>query len=139
VLGSLFGVAGGGLAGNRVRTRWGGVERFEFEQVSGGNQDSMGHEKAPSYAVYRRKGHTPTGSEERLESKGEASKGAHVPPSLVATICIPGITVGSEDEGLEAYKNALKTILANPTRDVFVLKHSPDGTSFRLAEVQGTR
>lgn len=122
VLGSLFGVAGGGLAGNRVRKRWGGVELFEFEQVAGGNPDSATHEKATPYAVYQRKGHTPTSSEERLEIK----TGQPVPPSLVATICVPGISLGSEEEGLNAYKSALKTTLASPTRDVFVLRHSPD-------------
>lgn len=126
VLGSLFGVAGGGLAGNRVRKRWGGVELFEFEQVAGGNPDSATHEKATPYAVYQRKGHTPTSSEERLEIK----TGQPVPPSLVATICVPGISLGSEEEGLNAYKSALKTTLASPTRDVFVLRHSPDGKYF---------
>lgn len=122
VLGSLFGVAGGGLAGNRVRKRWGGVELFEFEQVAGGNPESAAHGRAPSYAVYQRKGNTPTSSEENLGIK----PGQPVPPSLVATICVPGISIGSEDEGLNAYKSALKTTLANPTRDVFILKHSPD-------------
>jgi hypothetical protein len=56
----------------------------------------------------------------------EDAKGGPVPPSLVATICVPGITLGSEDEGMNAYKDALG-ILANPTRDVFILNHSPDG------------
>ncbi|KAG8715037.1 hypothetical protein FRC11_005997 [Ceratobasidium sp. 423] len=124
VLGSLFGVAGGGLAGNRVRKRWGGVERFEFEQIAGGNEDSMAHAKA-SYAVYRPNGH---GSSEggSTPDKEDSRGGKQTPPSLVATICVPGITLDSEDEGLYAYKDALATTLARPTRDVFVLKHSPD-------------
>jgi len=124
VLGSLFGVAGGGLAGNRVRKRWGGVERFEFEQVSGGDETAMHHEKTASYAVYRKKGQA-SDVKEKVGEGAEHAKGGPVPPSLVATICIPGITLGSEDEGLYAYKDALET-LSNPTRDVFVLKHSPD-------------
>ncbi|CUA75607.1 putative membrane protein C6F6,13c [Schizosaccharomyces pombe 972h-] [Rhizoctonia solani] len=121
VLGSLFGVAGGGLAGNRVRKRWGGVERFEFEQIAGGNQDSVTHEKV-SYAVYQRKGQ---GSGENGTPE-EHLEGEHVPPSLIATICVPGMALDSEDECLYAYKDALATILARPARDVFVLKHSPD-------------
>ncbi|CAE6431108.1 unnamed protein product [Rhizoctonia solani] len=122
VLGSLFGVAGGGLAGNRVRKRWGGVERFEFEQIAGGNQDSVGGEKV-SYAVYQRTGH---GSNENGRILEDSQEGKQAPPSLVATICVPGITIDSEDEGLYAYKDALATTLARPTRDVFVLRHSPD-------------
>ncbi|CAE6410300.1 unnamed protein product [Rhizoctonia solani] len=121
VLGSLFGVAGGGLAGNRVRKRWGGVERFEFKQIAGGNQDSAAHERV-SYAVYQRKGH---GSSESGTPEDHQEK-KQVPPSLVATICVPGLTLGSEDEGLCAYRDALATTLARPTRDVFVLEHSPD-------------
>lgn len=35
LLGSLFGLAGGGLTGYRVRRRWGGVERFAFVEISG--------------------------------------------------------------------------------------------------------
>ncbi|KAB5592974.1 membrane protein [Ceratobasidium theobromae] len=126
VLGSLFGVAGGGLAGNRVRKRWGGVELFEFEQIAGGNPDSVGHEKTNSYAIYQRRGQTSSGREENLGGKEDISQGKRALLSLVATICIPGICLRSEDEGLEAYKNALDTALGNPTRDVFVLKHSPD-------------
>ncbi|CEL53296.1 putative membrane protein F35D11,3 OS=Caenorhabditis elegans GN=F35D11.3 PE=3 SV=2 [Rhizoctonia solani AG-1 IB] len=124
VLGSLFGVAGGGLAGNRVRKRWGGVERFEFEQIAGGNHDSAVHKKA-SYDVYQHKGRTneAEGTSENQDGRGE---GKPAPPSLVATICVPGIVLGSEDEGLYAYKDALANTLANPIRDVFVLKHSPD-------------
>lgn len=132
VLGSLFGVAGGGLAGNRVRKRWGGVELFEFEQIAGGNPDSVGHEKTNSYAIYQRRGQTSSGRGEHLGGKEDISQGKRAPPSLVATICIPGICLRSEDEGLEAYKNALDTALGNPTRDVFVLKHSPDGVYFLL-------
>ena len=126
VLGSLFGVAGGGLAGNRVRKRWGGVERFEFEQVSGGDEAAMHHEKTASYAVYRKKGQA-SDVKEKTDEKAENVKGGPIPPSLIATICIPGIALGSEDEGVYAYKDALNT-LSNPIRDVFILKHSPDGT-----------
>ncbi|CAE6402805.1 unnamed protein product [Rhizoctonia solani] len=126
VLGSLFGVAGGGLAGNRVRKRWGGVERFEFEQIAGGNHESVAHEKV-SYAVYQHKGNTSNEGEGTSENKDGGREGNSAPPSLVATICVPGIAIGSEDEGMYAYKDALGTTLAKPSRDVFVLKHSPDG------------
>ncbi|KAF8607383.1 DUF726-domain-containing protein [Ceratobasidium sp. AG-I] len=124
VLGSLFGVAGGGLAGNRVRNRWGGVERFEFEQVSGGDEAAVHHEKAASYAVYRKKAQA-SDIKEKTEEKLGSAKGGPTPPSLIATICIPGIVLGSEDEGVYAYGDALDT-LSNPTRDVFILRHSPD-------------
>ncbi|CAE6402826.1 unnamed protein product [Rhizoctonia solani] len=125
VLGYLFGIAGGGLTGSRVRKRWGGVEHFEFKQISGSSQDSTDREKLP-YAVYRRKG--PILSEDATvpENRQERKEEKQAPPSLVATICIPGLTVDSEDEGLCAYRDALVTTLAKPSRDVFVLKHSPD-------------
>ncbi|QRW26052.1 membrane protein [Rhizoctonia solani] len=107
VLGYLFGIAGGGLTGSRVRNRWGGVERFEFEQIAG--------ERVPLRVTMPNPG-----------DKQESQEGKPIPPSLVTTICIPGIVVSSEDEGLCAYKDALANTLAKPIRDVFVLKHSPD-------------
>ncbi|KAG8739847.1 hypothetical protein FRC10_005042 [Ceratobasidium sp. 414] len=122
VLGSLFGIAGGGLAGNRVRRRWGGVEYFEFEQISGEGEGSA-RQNAPAYAVYRRKGGSD--GDKKADEKLEQARGRPIPPSLVATVCIPGIVLESEDEGLNAYRDALR-ILSNPTRDVFVLRHSPD-------------
>ncbi|QRV99001.1 membrane protein [Ceratobasidium sp. AG-Ba] len=124
VLGSLFGIAGGGLAGQRVRTRWGGVEYFEFEQISGGDEHSRQRQQA-SYAVYNRKKRGSQAENMPDEKSVGSEGGGPVPPSLVATICIPGITLGSEDEGLNAFKDALG-LLAHPIRDVFVLKHSPD-------------
>ncbi|ELU42912.1 hypothetical protein AG1IA_03058 [Rhizoctonia solani AG-1 IA] len=125
VLGYLFGIAGGGLTGSRVRNRWGGVERFEFEQIAGSNQDSADRQKI-TYAVYRRKGPTSSNNAPNPGDKQESQEGKPIPPSLVTTICIPGIVVSSEDEGLCAYKDALANTLAKPIRDVFVLKHSPD-------------
>ncbi|WVQ85872.1 hypothetical protein IAT38_008040 [Cryptococcus sp. DSM 104549] len=38
VLGTLFGVGGGGLAGRRVRERWRGVEEFSFIEVGDGHK-----------------------------------------------------------------------------------------------------
>lgn len=58
ILGSVFGLAGGGLTGYRVRRRWGGVERFEFIEISGpGEGDGpeglkqIDEKKPPSVAV----------------------------------------------------------------------------------------
>jgi hypothetical protein len=41
VLGTLFGVGGGGLAGRRVRERWRGVEEFGFVEVGAGTKASV--------------------------------------------------------------------------------------------------
>ncbi|QRW26051.1 membrane protein [Rhizoctonia solani] len=90
VLGSLFGVAGGGLAGNRVRKRWGGVERFEFEQIAGGHHESVAHESV-SYTVYQHKGHNPKEREATTEDKADERGAKSALPSLVATICVPGL------------------------------------------------
>lgn len=38
VVGTLFGLTGGGLAGRRVNKRWAGVDKFEFLQVVGGGE-----------------------------------------------------------------------------------------------------
>ncbi|WWC92160.1 uncharacterized protein L201_007114 [Kwoniella dendrophila CBS 6074] len=40
VLGTLFGVGGGGLAGKRVRERWRGVEEFSFIEIGDGNKST---------------------------------------------------------------------------------------------------
>lgn len=41
VLGTLFGVGGGGLAGRRVRERWRGVEEFGFVEVGAGTKATL--------------------------------------------------------------------------------------------------
>jgi hypothetical protein len=41
VLGTLFGVGGGGLAGRRVRERWKGVEEFSFIEVGSGTKSTQ--------------------------------------------------------------------------------------------------
>ncbi|ORY35665.1 hypothetical protein BCR39DRAFT_511389 [Naematelia encephala] len=41
VLGTLFGVGGGGLAGRRVRERWRGVEEFGFVEVGNGTKATI--------------------------------------------------------------------------------------------------
>ncbi|WVN89593.1 uncharacterized protein L203_104820 [Cryptococcus depauperatus CBS 7841] len=38
ILGTLFGIGGGGLAGRRVRERWKGVEEFSFIEVGDGHK-----------------------------------------------------------------------------------------------------
>ncbi|WVW81013.1 hypothetical protein I302_103004 [Kwoniella bestiolae CBS 10118] len=40
VLGTLFGVGGGGLAGKRVRERWRGVEEFSFIEIGDGHRST---------------------------------------------------------------------------------------------------
>ncbi|WWD08482.1 hypothetical protein V865_006594 [Kwoniella europaea PYCC6329] len=40
VLGTLFGVGGGGLAGKRVRERWRGVEEFSFIEIGDGHKST---------------------------------------------------------------------------------------------------
>lgn len=40
VMGTLFGLTGGGLAGLRVNKRWAGVDKFDFIQVVGGGEQA---------------------------------------------------------------------------------------------------
>jgi hypothetical protein len=58
VISSLFGVAGGGLAGYRVRQRWAGVQDFDFIQITGG-QESSSH-GAPQNKVAVEKSQLPS-------------------------------------------------------------------------------
>ncbi|CED83011.1 Uncharacterized conserved protein [Phaffia rhodozyma] len=48
VLGTFFGLTGGGLAGRRVRNRWSGVKQFEFVQIDD-KIDPLGRPKPNHY------------------------------------------------------------------------------------------
>ena len=58
IISSLFGVAGGGLAGYRVRQRWAGVQDFDFVQIVGG--DESGEHGAPKEKVAIEKDQAPS-------------------------------------------------------------------------------
>ncbi|KAG8902612.1 hypothetical protein FRC00_008704 [Tulasnella sp. 408] len=104
VLGTLFGLTGGGLAGLRVNKRWAGVDVFDFVQIVGGGEDS------DPDSVARNKD---TGSVEKAQA-----------PSLVATIVIPGLLIEKETEALDGLR-ACTDLFSAPRRDTFVLNHSP--------------
>lgn len=69
VIGSVFGLAGGGLTSKRVRERWRGVGEFEFVDVKPGTDG--------------------TGLEEKPTVEKEASEGPETVPSLVVSFLFP--------------------------------------------------
>ncbi|KAG8937475.1 hypothetical protein FRC03_008093, partial [Tulasnella sp. 419] len=105
VLGTVFGLTGGGLAGYRVNQRWAGVDEFDFIQVTGGGEKG---ESLP----------------DAKEMQGVPLK-EEQPPSLAATIIIPGILLESRTEGVEAVRNCAN-LFTSPRRDLFVLSHSTE-------------
>ncbi|KAF8336265.1 uncharacterized protein EI90DRAFT_3045098 [Cantharellus anzutake] len=113
IVGGLFGLAGGGLTGYRVRKRWAGVQHFDFIELSGpnaaGSPGSHNVHESPSL---------PDTIELRETPRPKA-------PSLVASIIIPGIQVESEHESLDAAK-ACRRLFEESKQDLFVLSHSPD-------------
>ncbi|KZT60005.1 DUF726-domain-containing protein [Calocera cornea HHB12733] len=101
VLGTLFGLAGGGLTGFRVRNRWAGVDEFEFKQIMGGHE------------------HEPPSMTARLFPYPFSAES----DTIQATIFIPGIALETQDETIQISKSALP--LFKPSRDVYHLVHSP--------------
>jgi len=67
VLGTLFGVGGGGLAGRRVRERWKGVEEFGFVEVGDGTKATK--EEIEDLKEARKK------MQQRKEKEKEGEKG----------------------------------------------------------------
>ncbi|GHJ85206.1 hypothetical protein NliqN6_1608 [Naganishia liquefaciens] len=105
VIGSVFGLAGGGLTSKRVRERWRGVAEFEFVDVKIGS-------------VARR------ASIEKVEGeKGDESAA----PSLIATIVVPGLLTKSRTEAVETWRDRI--VPSSPLqdgRDVFVLNYETE-------------
>ena len=71
VLGTLFGVGGGGLAGKRVRERWKGVEEFGFVEVGDGTKATKEEIEDLSEA---RKKMQQRKEQEKAEAEKEAGK-----------------------------------------------------------------
>ncbi|KAG8892278.1 hypothetical protein FRB99_002823 [Tulasnella sp. 403] len=105
VIGTLFGLTGGGLAGLRVNKRWAGVDTFEFIQITGGAED---------------------GDSGSILSQEGAMDNTRA-PSLVATILVPGILLESENEAVDGLRQCAH-LFSFPRRDTFVLSHSPSST-----------
>ncbi|EJD46374.1 DUF726-domain-containing protein [Auricularia subglabra TFB-10046 SS5] len=102
VLGSLFGLAGGGLTGYRVRSRWAGVDRFQFVNLAANEQDQ-----------------DPYSDDSEKQKRILASRNSA--PSMTAVILIPGLQIQDEEESLSACKRAA----IGWERDVYALDHSP--------------
>ena len=112
LLGSFFGLAGGGLAGRRVNRRWAGVGEFEFVEV-GREDESAAEENAVvlPYEVRKKKG-APV--EKEAEKKEEVVSIPPRPPSLTVIIALPGLLVDDVDEGVKAWSNVAKSLRAGP-------------------------
>ncbi|KAF8323877.1 DUF726-domain-containing protein [Clavulina sp. PMI_390] len=99
ILGSVLGLAGGGLTGYRVRRRWGGVEKFEFVELLGPGEGEGGEDV------------------KQIEAKKA--------PSVIAAMLIPGIQVKSVDESLDSSKQC-RDLFAPYHQDLYVVSHSPE-------------
>lgn len=128
LLGSLFGLAGGGLAGRRVRRRWAGVGEFEFVDLRAEGGDDAGKQVEVAYAVRKKNGQSAStmadddGSGTKLASldvrAAETDRSPPTteeesttplilpsrPPSLTVVIGLPGLLTQSADEGLSAWR-----------------------------------
>jgi seryl-tRNA synthetase len=164
VLGTLFGVGGGGLAGRRVRERWRGVEEFGFVEIGAGTKATTDEvedlkQARERYQARKKKGEAEAAAEktegkaiQEKEEKGEKTEeevSAEVekdrlkleekllglslststlpepesprqsldsaptekdiaktnkPPSLTATIVVPGLLTVSKTEGITAWR-----------------------------------
>ncbi|KAL7422671.1 hypothetical protein Q5752_001962 [Cryptotrichosporon argae] len=85
VLGTLFGVGGGGLAGRRVRERWRGVEEFGFVEVGAGTRATKEEvedlsEARRTYRERKAKKEATTAKEKLLQEAG-AGGAKLVPPA----------------------------------------------------------
>ncbi|KAJ9092316.1 hypothetical protein QFC19_008750 [Naganishia cerealis] len=135
VLGSVFGIAGGGLTSRRVRERWRGVDEFEFVDVKVGSEEVV-----PALEAKRGGQTDEAGEKESEEGKraagdklsevkeGEGKASAQretAAPSLIATIVVPGLLTKSRTEALQAWQSTI--VPSSPAlsdgRDIYVLKY----------------
>lgn len=149
VLGTLFGVGGGGLAGKRVRERWRGVEEFSFLEVGAGTKQTKEEEEEMKAAKERYKERQKTKKvEESVKDTDEAEESEkevesqrdqleeklldlHVdtatdekkPPSLTATIVVPGLLSVSQTEALTAWRSICSKDAMHDGRDVYYLRY----------------
>jgi hypothetical protein len=168
VLGTLFGVGGGGLAGRRVRERWRGVEEFGFVEIGAGTKATSEEvedlkQARERYQARKKKGEAEAAAAAEGADKGEEKQGeeggekgektedevsaevekdrlkleekllglslssisalpetprqsldsaptekdiaqTNKPPSLTATIVVPGLLTVSKTEGITAWR-----------------------------------
>ncbi|KAJ9103008.1 hypothetical protein QFC20_004816 [Naganishia adeliensis] len=100
VIGSVFGLAGGGLTSKRVRERWRGVGEFEFVDVK------MGIEE---------------------KEKSSEKEQPDTVPSLIATIVVPGLLTKSRTEAIDAWREKIiPASTLHDGRDIYVLKYETE-------------
>ncbi|KIR51494.1 hypothetical protein I315_05975 [Cryptococcus gattii Ru294] len=130
VLGTLFGVGGGGLAGRRVRERWRGVEEFSFIEVGDGHKPTQ--EEIDDLKVSHKNVNQKAAEKERKEQVTEK----------------PGIEGEKEEEGdgtiskeqaaknVEAGRLDLEQKLLNLTSQSGVDTNAPSSTDSRPASLE---
>lgn len=136
LLGSFFGLAGGGLAGRRVNRRWAGVGEFEFVEV--GREDENASEKKVAgvpYEVRKKKGVVAVEKEVEKEEEEVVSIPPR-PPSLTVIIALPGLLVDDVDEGVKAWTNVASSLRAGPAGVVPTEGEDIKEEEFELAEAE---
>ena len=123
VIGSVFGLAGGGLTSKRVRERWRGVAEFEFVDVKVG---SVGRRTSIE---------KPEGEKVDESAAPSLIVGSSLRPlfgnlnliHLKATIVVPGLLTKSRTEAIDAWRDRI--VPSSPLqdgRDVFVLNYETE-------------
>lgn len=124
VIGSVFGLAGGGLTSKRVRERWRGVAEFEFVDVKLGSVARRGSiEKSAGEKVDEPTAPSLIVSPLSLLSL-PFSTSSYVSQ---ATIVVPGLLTKSRTEAIDAWRDRI--VPSSPLqdgRDVFVLNYETE-------------
>ena len=125
LLGTFFGLTGGGLAGRRVSRRWAGVGEFEFIEVGREKEKEVAVDVAVPYEVRKKKTDVPSVEETgigrlSLDAAAEDKKDEETvalpprPPSLTVIVSLPGLLLDDQDEGVRAWEHAAKSLRAGP-------------------------
>lgn len=116
VIGSVFGLAGGGLTSKRVRERWRGVGEFEFVDVK------MGIEEKEKSSEKEQPDTVPS-----LIVSCSYSRCPQAKPHLQATIVVPGLLTKSRTEAIDAWREKIiPASTLHDGRDIYVLKYETE-------------
>jgi hypothetical protein len=119
VIGSVFGLAGGGLTSKRVRERWRGVGEFEFVDVKTGTE---AEEKEKSSEKEQ-----PDTVPSLIVSRPLVSSLSKLTLIPQATIVVPGLLTKSRTEAIDAWRDKIiPCSTLHDGRDIYVLKYETE-------------
>jgi hypothetical protein len=143
VLGTLFGVGGGGLAGRRVRERWRGVGEFGFTEVGKGTKISKeeAEELRGAKERYKARVRKPrTGSEAGVDPSalaGQPGSAGTDGSKASGDNAIQAVQEKSTEQQVEASRQSLEERLL--TLSLSSSAPTPGGSSTKIAELDSPR